>query len=141
MEKKRSAEQILRDRYKKQNDYNREKYERITVLAPPGTVERIKALGVKSVSKFALQLLTAEITRRERSEDQETSAETSKDQKPEQEPAADQEPKTETTEPTPAPKQETAENETEKSEEKPPITWDVLAEMQKSGNFDFSKYQ
>lgn len=138
MEKKRSAEQILRDRYKKQNDYNREKYERITVLAPPGTVERIKALGVKSVSKFALQLLTAEITRRERSEDQEptpaadqeTSAETSKDQEPEPEPAADQEPK-----------QETTENETEKTEEKPPITWDVLAEMQKSGNFDFSKYQ
>ena len=133
MEKKRSAEQILRERYKKQNDYNREKYERITVLAPPGTVERIKALGVKSVSKFALELLLAELERRERSADQETSAETSKDQEPK--PAADQEPKTETTEPAPA------EKETEKGEEKPAITWDVLAEMQKTGNFDFSKYQ
>ena len=100
----RSAEEILKNRYKKQNDYNKANYQRITVLAPPGTAERVKALGVKSVSKFALELLLAELERRERSADQDTPT-----------PETDQEPKQK-------------------------ITWDNLAEMQKSGNFDFSKY-
>ena len=61
----RTAEQILKDRYKKQNEYNKANYQRITIMAPLGTAERIKALGVKSVSKFILDILTQELERLE----------------------------------------------------------------------------
>lgn len=117
LEKLRQEKEKRRKQAKQWNENAKKKWETVSCRLPAGTKARIESTG-ESINGMINRLILAELERRERSEDQEPT------------PAADQEPK-----------QETTENETEKTEEKPPITWDVLAEMQKSGNFDFSKYQ
>ena len=39
------AKQVLKKRYDYINNYNREKYDRVTVVLPKGTKERIAATG------------------------------------------------------------------------------------------------
>ena len=43
--------QTLKNRYKKQNDYIEQKFDRVSVTLPKGTKERIAAAGV-SVNSF-----------------------------------------------------------------------------------------
>lgn len=69
MNEKRTAEQILKARYKAQNDYNKENYERIAVMAPKGTKERIKAIGEKSINGFIISSVLRALDAREKGVD------------------------------------------------------------------------
>lgn len=90
MSEKRTAEEILKARYKAQNDYNKENYERIAVMAPKGTKERIKAIGEKSINSFVIASLLRALDDREKGVD----GPQDQDEKPTQKPQAvtDQEP-------------------------------------------------
>lgn len=134
LEKLRQEKEKRRKQAKQWNENAKKKWETVSCRLPAGTKARIESTG-ESINGMINRLILAELERRERSEDQEPTP--AADQETSAETSTDQEPKQETEEPEPT----TAENETEKTEEKPAITWDVLAEMQKSGNFDFSKYQ
>lgn len=69
MSEKRTAEEILKARYKAQNDYNKENYERIAVMAPKGTKERIKAIGEKSINGFIISSVLRALDARENGAD------------------------------------------------------------------------
>ena len=66
MSENRTAEQMLKARYKAQNEYNKENYERITVMAPKGTKDRIKATGEKSVNKFIVSSVLRSLDQHEK---------------------------------------------------------------------------
>ena len=62
------AIQRLKRQYKRQNDYNREKYDRLTLTVPKGTRERIEAAKApgESVSRYAIRAILAQLDRDER---------------------------------------------------------------------------
>lgn len=60
----------LNARYKKQNDLIKDGYDRISVIIPKGTKERIKAQG-ESINSFVNRLVLAELERLERQKIQE----------------------------------------------------------------------
>ena len=53
-EKKRTAEEILSNQYKRQNKYIAEAFDRVSVALPKGTKEEIKATG-ESLNNFIKQ--------------------------------------------------------------------------------------
>ena len=67
MNKKSKAEKLktINRQYKKKVEYIKQNYDRIGILAPPGTKERIKNLTGKSANAYILDLLLADLDRRE----------------------------------------------------------------------------
>ena len=55
----------LKAYYKYRNDYNRTNYERINVLVPPGTKDRIRAVTDISLSSFIYKCIEQELLRLE----------------------------------------------------------------------------
>ena len=55
----------LKTYYKYRNDYNRTHYERINVLVPPGTKDRIRAVTDISLSSFIYKCIEQELLRLE----------------------------------------------------------------------------
>ena len=55
----------LKAYYKYRNDYNRNHYERINVLVPPGTKDRIRAVTDISLSSFIYKCIEQELLRLE----------------------------------------------------------------------------
>lgn len=53
------------DQIKYQNEYNKQKYDRITIMAPKGTKERLqeaaRAAGMRSVNEFILTAVEEKI--------------------------------------------------------------------------------
>jgi hypothetical protein len=130
LSKLREKEEKRRKQAKMWNENAKKKWETVSCRLPLGTKKRIENAG-ESINGLINRLILAELDEIESRKAARTG-----------EQITETKPETVTETPTDQePKQETTENETEKSEEKPAITWDVLAEMQKSGNFDFSKYQ
>ena len=57
------AKERLQKQYKRQNQYIKEKYDRISATLPNGTIDRIKALGLSVnsvVNRSVLDFLTEE---------------------------------------------------------------------------------
>ena len=52
------AKKRLKKQYKRQNDFIKEKYDRLSIALPPGTKERIKAAGEKPNSLIKRLLLS-----------------------------------------------------------------------------------
>lgn len=56
------------DQIKYQNEYNKQKYDRITIMAPKGKKEELqaaaKACGMKSVNEFILAAVEEKIDKR-----------------------------------------------------------------------------
>ena len=61
---KEAKKRILKQ-YKRQNEYIKGKYDRVSATLPKGTTERIKALGL-SINGFINDLVLAELERLER---------------------------------------------------------------------------
>ena len=55
----------LKAYYKYRNDYNKTHYERINVLVPPGTKDRIRAVTDISLSSFIYKCIEQELLRLE----------------------------------------------------------------------------
>ena len=55
----------LKPNHKYRNDYNRTHYERINVLVPPGTKDRIRAVTDISLSSFIYKCIEQELLRLE----------------------------------------------------------------------------
>ena len=55
----------LKAYYKYRNDYNRTHYERVNVLVPPGTKDRIRAVTDISLSSFIYKCIEQELLRLE----------------------------------------------------------------------------
>ena len=53
------------DQIKYQNEYNKQKYDRITIMAPKGTKEKLqaatRAFGMKSVNEFILSAIAEKL--------------------------------------------------------------------------------
>lgn len=62
------AVETLQKRYKKQNEYIKNSYDRISVTIPKGTKERIKAQG-ESVNGYIARLVLEDLERREKKGD------------------------------------------------------------------------
>ena len=58
------AVETLQKRYKKQNEYIKNAYDRISVTLPKGTKERIKATG-ESVNGYITRLVLEDLERKE----------------------------------------------------------------------------
>lgn len=56
-EKAEKALQLLQKRYKRQNDYIKESFDRVSVTLPKGTKEKIKNAGFASVNGFINELI------------------------------------------------------------------------------------
>ena len=65
------AKERLSKQYKRQNDYIKEKYDRISVVLPDKTKERIKELTGKSCNAYISELVLAELELLERSKSSE----------------------------------------------------------------------
>lgn len=54
------------DAVKYRNEFNKQKYDRITIMAPKGTKEKlldaVKACGMKSVNEFILAAIEEKVT-------------------------------------------------------------------------------
>lgn len=59
------AQEILKKRYDKQNNYNKVNYDRIALIVPKGTKDRIKAVAGGSVNAFISSLIYEELDRLE----------------------------------------------------------------------------
>lgn len=63
-EKEKQKLENLNERYKRQNEAIRKKYDRVSATLPKGTTDRIKALGL-TVNKLINDLVLAELDRLE----------------------------------------------------------------------------
>lgn len=59
------AKNTLEKRYKKQNDYNKIKYDRVSVMLPAGVRDRLRAAGVVSLNGFIVDLVLSELEKME----------------------------------------------------------------------------
>lgn len=57
------AKEILKKRYDKQNAYNKDNYDRINLVLPKGTKDRLKTVVGGSVNAFISSLIIAELER------------------------------------------------------------------------------
>lgn len=64
----RQAKKTLEKQYKRQNDYIRQKYDRVSVTLPKGTKERIAATG-ESINGFINRLITEALEQSENNRD------------------------------------------------------------------------
>lgn len=55
------AVEILEHRYKKQNEYNKDKYDRVSAMLPKGLKERITATGAESINGFIVDAITCKL--------------------------------------------------------------------------------
>ena len=68
MSEKRTAEEILKAQYKRQNDHIREKYDRVSIALPKGTKDRITALN-ESLNAFIVGATLKALDAREKGAD------------------------------------------------------------------------
>lgn len=68
MSEKRTAEEILKAQYKRQNDHIREKYDRVSIALPKGTKDRITALN-ESLNAFIVGATLKALDAREKGVD------------------------------------------------------------------------
>jgi len=65
MDKKKAVER-LKNQYDRQNNFVREKYDRISLTLPKGTKDRIKAVSGESVNAWIFSLIDKELKRLEK---------------------------------------------------------------------------
>lgn len=53
----RKAKNKLEKQYQRQNDYNKIKYDRVSVMLPAGVRDRLRAAGVTSLNGFICDLV------------------------------------------------------------------------------------
>ena len=60
------AKNKLEKQYKRQNEYNKLKYDRVSVMLPAGVRDRLRAAGVVSLNGFICDIVVKELENMEK---------------------------------------------------------------------------